>query len=206
MEIFGRLDILVCLILIAAGLYMMFIRLPDLFHAKAVIRRSKKSFDSEDAAVTHATSLLAKAEKKVEIYDDGSRCSTALWNSRKFIETLFDKLEKNQSFQVICFIDGDATDRRLVERISSYPQVRTYIQKDEYRGKEKGGGTDPYLIIDNGEWGILPDHGPMEVYSRHFVVECHHIIKWRVRRLAKSLMFDGYRQKKGEFYLMRRSV
>ncbi len=148
--------------------------------------------NDDEKAISLVISLVDEAEEQIELYDDGNKIESSLYDDGRFIDAIKDKLEKNKDFRVQCMFNYDE-DLQFKEAFKNDARVLIYVRQ----GQERPQDTH-YKIIDDGRKAYLSQHVAGADRRAYRMVDCSRVNKAQLKKIDRFL-FGDYRQGLSEF-------
>ena len=148
--------------------------------------------NDDEIAIGSVLILLSRAKEQIELYDDGNKIDSSLYDDDDFIKKIKSKLEENKNFSVQCMFNYDE-DLRFKEAFKNDPRVSIFVRRSQERPQDTH-----YKIIDGGRMAYLSEHVAGSDKRAYRVVDCSKVGKARLEKIDR-LLFHDYRQDLSDF-------
>ena len=141
----------------------------------------------DELAVRSFVAMLGEARESMIVYDDGEDIEGSLYNDRRSIDAVRDKLQVNPEFRLQCLFN---CDDHLVFRqeLASEPRVDIRI-----RSKRAPASAVLYKIIDGGAKAYLSRYDLGSKERRFRLVDCTGVSRRHRGRVADAV-FGTYKE------------
>ena len=146
------------------------------------VRSTSPAINDDASAVRSFIGMLNQARESLIIYDDGDDSDGSLYNDRRVIEAVQDKLGDNPGFEVRCLFNCD--DNLLFQR-EFKGERRVHV-----RIRSNGPSDDGihYKIIDGGAKAYLSRHALGAKQRRYTIIDCTRVPPRHRGHVADSLL------------------
>lgn len=146
------------------------------------VQTTPPAITDDESALRSFLSMLNEAQKSLIIFDDGDDIDGSLYNDRRVINAVQDKLRGNPEFELRCLFDcdGDLLFRRELER-ERHVSIRT---------RSCCAPTDGiyYQIIDGGTKAYLSRYALGSKERRFRLVDCTPVPRRHRGRVADTVL------------------
>lgn len=146
------------------------------------VRTTPSAIDNGESAVRSFVCMLNEAQESLIIFDDGDDIDGSLYNDRRVIDAVQDKLRDNPEFELRCLFDchDDLLFRKELER-ERQVSIRT---------RSSCAPTDGiyYQIIDGGTKAYLSRHVCGSKDRRFRLVDCTCVPRRHRGRVADTVL------------------
>ena len=150
--------------------------------------------NTDDEAIKQAISLVSRAKKNIEIFDDGDKFPNSVYSNKEFAEKVRDKAE-NHGVRVECFFnERNVSDLLFVKKTADLDNVRIWVRK----GEHKRPSSIHYKAVDREKVTHLSKHDLGSQNRKYQIVDCRNvgIFPWICFRL---IFWIDYKQNKKNF-------
>ena len=155
------------------------------FYRTVELLKIKVTEDTNDhgKAVSVLRDLLAEADEKMIMYDDGNSMDESIYDDRSVVEAIQAKLQDNPGFRIDCMLNS--VDDTLFRRtFQNEPRVEITQRKGERSSLH-------YKIIDDGRKAHVSCHALGEE-ERPFKIIDATVASARARKVALGAYFSDF--------------
>ena len=117
----------------------------------------EKDVNDGKKALAAVLNLVEDAQGSLEVFDDGNPVEDSIYDKDALVDAVRQKLETHPKFEVTCYFNADARERRFCEELFDHDRVTIYDSLElvpRNRSPE-----EHYKIIDGGRRGYVTEHG-----------------------------------------------